>query len=107
MFGGEPVGGCVFMCCLSAERDEKPQDGQTIFRLSVHYTDATIEYLNPIFNVVQQQMRNYIVAMPEVLSYLTTALTSVRYVEPTPNASKHVDYLTCTRKSLHSCIVTA
>ena len=44
-----------------------------------------------MFNVVQQQLRDYIVAMPYVL-YVTTALGSVTYVEPAPNASTHINY---------------
>jgi hypothetical protein len=45
-----------------------------------------------MFSVVQQQLRDYTVAMPDVLSYVTTAVTSVTCVEPAPNASKLVHY---------------
>ena len=43
-----------------------------------------------IFHVVQQQLRDYILAMPELLSYLTMSLTSVVYVEPMSNTSTHL-----------------
>ena len=55
-------------------------------------TLTDIDYLARMFSVVQQQLRYYTVAMPDVLSYVTTALTSVTYVEPAPNASKLVHY---------------
>jgi len=45
-----------------------------------------------MFNVVQEQSRDYIVTMSDVLSCETTALTSVTYVEPAPNASTHINY---------------
>ena len=71
-----------------------------------HYTSLNlqdIDYLSRMFNVVQEQLRDYIVAMPDVLPYVTTVLTSVTYVEPSPNSSKALITLTCTRNSLHSC----
>lgn len=43
-----------------------------------------------MFNVVQQQLRDYILAMTDVL-YVTSALTSVTYVEPALKANKHID----------------
>jgi hypothetical protein len=45
-----------------------------------------------MFNVVQQQLRDFIVGMLDVFSYGATALTSVTYVEPAPNASTHINY---------------
>jgi len=45
-----------------------------------------------MFHVVQQHLRDYILALPDMLSYVTMALSSVVYVEPMPNASKHIDY---------------
>ena len=44
-----------------------------------------------MFNVVQQ-LRNYIVAMQDVLPYVSKALTSVTYVEPAPNASTNINF---------------
>jgi len=51
-----------------------------------------MDYLARLFHVIQQQLRDYILALPDVLSYVTTSLTSVSYIEPMPNASKHIDY---------------
>jgi len=45
-----------------------------------------------MLNVVQQQLRDYIVATPDVLPYVTSALTSVTYFEPAPNASTHIHF---------------
>jgi hypothetical protein len=51
-----------------------------------------IEYLSCMFNIVQQQLRFYIVALQDVLPFVTNTLTSVNYVEPFPDASKNIDY---------------
>jgi len=45
-----------------------------------------------MFNIVQQQLRDYTTALPDVLSYVTSSVTSVTYVEPVNNASDHIDY---------------
>ena len=42
-----------------------------------------------MFNIVQQQLRDYIVALQDVLPFVTTTLTSVTYVEPAPEVSKN------------------
>jgi len=55
-------------------------------------TLSDLDYLARIFNVVQQQLRDYIVALPYVLSYVTMALISVTYFGTAPNAIKHNDY---------------
>ena len=44
-----------------------------------------------MFDVVQQQLRDYIVAMQDVLPYVTSTLISVMYVEPEPNASRKIN----------------
>jgi hypothetical protein len=66
-----------------------------------------INNLSRMFNVVQQQLRDYIAAIQNVLPYVSTALTSVTYVEPAPNSSKTSISLSCKRKSLQSCNHTA
>jgi len=43
-----------------------------------------------MFHVVEQKLRDYILSLAGLLSYVTTALTSVVYVEQMPNASKHI-----------------
>jgi len=45
-----------------------------------------------MFHVVQNQLNVYTVSLPDVLVYVTVALTSTNYVEPAPNASKHIMY---------------
>jgi len=54
-------------------------------------TQLDMDYLVRVFNVVQQQLRDYLIALPEVLSYVTSFLTSLSYIEPMPNASKNID----------------
>ena len=41
-----------------------------------------------MFNIVQQQLRDYVLALQDVLPFVTTTLTSVTYVELAPDASK-------------------
>jgi hypothetical protein len=70
-----------------------------------HYISLTlldIENFSRLFIVVQQQLRDYVVATPDVLPYVSNALTSVTYVDPCPNAGKTLILLTCTSKLLHS-----
>jgi len=55
-------------------------------------TPLGLHYLARMFHVVQQQLRDYILALPDLLSDVTMALTSVVYVETMPHASKHIDY---------------
>ena len=55
-------------------------------------TSLVLHYLARMFNIVHQQMRDYLVALPELLSYVTMSLTLVVYVEPLPNASAHINY---------------
>jgi len=37
-------------------------------------------------------LRDYVLALPDILSYVTMSLSSVMYVEPMPNASAHINY---------------
>jgi len=39
-----------------------------------------------------QQLRVYLLALPDVLSYVTASFNSVSYIELMPNASRHIDY---------------
>ena len=48
-----------------------------------------------MFNIVQQQLRDDIVALQDVLPYVTTILTLVTYVEKAPHATKNVDFPIC------------
>jgi len=44
-----------------------------------------------MFHIVQQ-LRDYTLSLPDVLSYVTSSVTSVTYVEPVTNASDLMDY---------------
>ena len=46
-----------------------------------------IDYLSGTISVVQQQLRDYIVALQDVLPYVTATLASVTYVDPVPDAN--------------------
>jgi len=47
-----------------------------------------LQCLSRVFYVVQNQLNAYTVSLPDVLAYVNVALTSINYVEPTPNTSK-------------------
>jgi len=55
-------------------------------------TSLDPHYLARLFNVVHQQLRDYVLALPHFLSYVTMSLSSVVYVDPMPNASEHINY---------------
>jgi len=44
------------------------------------------------FNIIHQNLLDYILTLPDFLSYVTMFLTSVVYVEPMPNASTYINY---------------
>ena len=76
-----------FMLLFDLTPDRGVSEGHTS-----HPENGNMDYLVRLFHVVQQQLRDYIIAMPDVLSYVTSSLTSVSYIEPVPNASKSIDY---------------
>jgi len=45
-----------------------------------------------MFHIVQQQLRDYTTALPDVLPYVTSSVISVAYVETVPSASDHTEY---------------
>jgi len=51
-----------------------------------------LQYLSIMFHVVQNQLHLYTLSLPDVLTYVTVALTSANYVDSAPNASKHIVY---------------
>jgi len=51
-----------------------------------------MDYLVRVFPILQQQLRDYISALPDVLSYVTSSLASTSFVEPQPNASTTINY---------------
>jgi len=58
----------------------------------ISLTLQDIEYLSRMFSVVQQQLRDYIVALQDVLPYVTATLTSVTYVDPPSDPGKNIIY---------------
>jgi hypothetical protein len=58
----------------------------------INLRSQDLRYLTRMFHIVQKQLRDYIIAMPDVLSYVRASLTSTSYIEPAPNASQHVNY---------------
>ena len=51
-----------------------------------------LQYLSRMFHVLRNQLKVYTLSLSDVLTYVTIALTSVNYVEPAPNPSKHIAY---------------
>ena len=60
-----------------------------------HYISLTlqdIDYLSRMFSDMQQQLRDYIGALQDVLPNVTATLTSVTYVKPSPDANKNIKF---------------
>jgi len=51
---------------------------------------ADLQYLREMFHVVQNQLNVYTLCLPDVLSFVTVALTSANYLEPATYASRHI-----------------
>jgi hypothetical protein len=58
----------------------------------INLTSQDLRYLARMFHIVHKQLRDYIIALPDVLSYVTASLTSTSYIKPGPNASQHINY---------------
>ena len=58
----------------------------------ISLTILDLQYHARKFHIVQQQLRGYTTALPDVLSNVTSSLTSVTYVEPVPDTSNVIDY---------------
>jgi hypothetical protein len=58
----------------------------------ISLTLQDIDYVSRMFIVVQQQLRDYIVAIEDVLPYATATLTSVTYVDASPDANKNINF---------------
>jgi len=52
----------------------------------ISLTQTDMDYLVRGFHIIQ--LRDCIIALRDVFSYVSSSLTSVRYIEPVPNASK-------------------
>ena len=51
-----------------------------------------MDYLLRVFPILQQQLRDYISALLDVLSYVTSSFASTSFVETQANASTNIDY---------------
>jgi hypothetical protein len=58
----------------------------------ISLTSEDLRYLARMFHIVQNHLRDYIIALPDVLSCVTASITSTSYTEPAPNASQHINY---------------
>ena len=93
MSGGDQVTRCesIGNFWLQTTRNR----GSVRLCLGVEYISLTqpdMDYLVRVIRLVEQQLSDYIIALPDVLSYVISSLTSVSYVEPVPDASKNIDY---------------
>jgi len=90
------IGGNEAGCVNVAFRLSPPKNvGSATLYFGTQYISPTILYLHYLarmFFTEQQQLRDYTSALPDVLSYVTSSVTSVTYVEPVPNASDLIDY---------------
>jgi len=58
----------------------------------ISLTQPEMDYLVRGFPILQQQLRDYIIALPDMLPYVTSSLASTTSVEPQANASSNIDY---------------
>jgi len=58
----------------------------------ISLTQTYMDYLVRVFHILQQQLRDYIIALQDVLSYVTSSLALTSYVEPQPNTSMNINY---------------
>jgi hypothetical protein len=58
----------------------------------INYKMHELQVLSNMFHVIQNQLTIYTLAIPDVMAYSITALTSVDYVEPTPEVSQRIFY---------------
>ena len=58
----------------------------------ISLTRQEIDYLSRLFSVVQQQLRDYIVALQDVLPCVNATLTSMTYVDSLPDDIKKINF---------------
>jgi len=51
-----------------------------------------LRYLQNMFHIVQTKLNSYIAALPDVMNYVISALSSTRNVKPAVNASNVILY---------------
>ena len=79
--------------CLPPIIAENLRVGSTYFGTQyISLIQLDLQYFVRMFQIVKQQLSDYTAALPDVLSYVSSSVTSVTYVEPVPNASDHIDY---------------
>ena len=99
---------CLPKICASMCDDEQFACSDGIFRLTTtgsykkarlykdkHYITLTFQdlrYLNNMFHVVHNQLNSYIEALPDLMTYVLSALSSATYVEPASTASRLILY---------------
>ena len=99
---------CLPRICASMCDDEQFACSDGIFRLTTtgsyrkarlykdkHYITLNFQdlrYLNNMFHVVYNQLSSYIEALPDLMTYVISALSSATYVEPASTASRHILY---------------
>jgi len=57
----------------------------------ISLTQPDMDYLARVIRVVQQQLRDCIIALPDSC-HVTSSLISMSYFEPAPDASKTIEY---------------
>jgi len=57
----------------------------------ISLTQPDMDYLVRVFHILQQLLRDYIIALLDVLD-VTSSLASTSFLEPQPNASTNIDY---------------
>ena len=70
------------------------------FRVAILYLDKQymsvwivgLQYHLKLFHVIQNNLTAFTLSLPDALSYITGALTTTTYVEPTPNVCEHIMY---------------
>jgi len=58
----------------------------------ISMTQLDMDYLVRLFHILQQQLRDYISALPDAFSYVTSSLASTSFVDVPPNSSTFINY---------------
>ena len=72
--------------------------GEKKHRRSIFLKLHELRYLSYIFFMVQNQLVKYTEAMPDVMNYVLSAISSTTFVEPPPNANKTFYIINCSKK---------
>ena len=68
-------------------------------------TPLDLHYLARMFNIIHQQLRDYVLAFPDLLSFVSISLTSVVYVEPMPTAITHIKLSSHVQGTCIICVI--